>query len=739
MASDRNWTFFKAGGVEQVMLETGSDIVHIGDLDQKLWVALTCPTQGVSFDTRTLSLLDTDQDGFVRPPELIAAASWMGTRLSDVEVLVKPGSGLPLSAINTRDDEGKRLAATATAMLVGISKPGTTVLSIDDLMAADAAWANSRLNGDGIVLAEHVDEPAAKQVATELVDCLGGELDLSGKAGVSQAKIDAFKVDLTAYDAWITAGDAPGVKPLGEATAGAVTQVDAIAAKVEDFFARCRLAEFDPRAGALVNRTEADLSAIVSHDINRSSAQIADLPLARAEAGRTLPLLSGVNPAWADAMVKFHAEVVSPLLGADKTRLNEEEWAHVQARLAPFRAWSAAKAGAAVEKLGQARARAILAGTELTTLSRLVAEDKAYEEELKSRGDVEKLVRYQQNLARLMNNYVSFADFYRQKGAIFQAGTLFVDGRTCDLCVEVADAGAHSGMAALAGAYLAYCKLSGPGGASKTVVAVVSNGDGDNLMVGRNGVFYTRDGAVWGATIVKVISNPISVAEAFWSPYKKFFAFVEEQVASRASAADAEANSKVTSAATEVANADKTDPNAKPEEKAGMDVGTVAAIGVALGSIATFAGMMIAKFLDLGMWMPVGILGVVLLISGPSMLLAWLKLRNRNLAPILDGCGWAINTQAVINIPLGTALTTMADLPEGSKVLAGDPFEEKKRPWKFYLTVILLVVLGYSWSLGSLDTYLPDPAKKATIMPSPAPAPAAPAAPEAAPAVAPAP
>ena len=63
-----SWKFFRAGGFDQVRFETGADLLHLGQLDLKLWAALSCPTRGVEFDTRTLDLIDADKDGaFARP------------------------------------------------------------------------------------------------------------------------------------------------------------------------------------------------------------------------------------------------------------------------------------------------------------------------------------------------------------------------------------------------------------------------------------------------------------------------------------------------------------------------------------------------------------------------------------------------------------------------------------------------------------------------------------------------
>jgi hypothetical protein len=249
-------------------------------------------------------------------------------------------------------------------------------------------------------------------------------------------------------------------------------------------------------------------------------------------------------------------------------------------------------------------------------------------------------------------------------------------------------------------------------------------------MVGRNGLFYDRSGSDWDATITKIVENPISIRQAFWLPYKRFVRMVEDTFAKRAKAADDESAKKVDAAALEAGSIGAAPPatpeKAKPPGTPGappaagapktIDVGTVAAIGVAVGGIATFFSSMIATFLGLGMWMPFGLFALVLAISGPSMLIAWLKLRQRNLGPILDANGWAVNATARVNVPFGAALTDLAALPGGATRSMRDPFAEKRTPWKTYLFLVVLVVAAGAWFLGKLDTYLPDKAKAATVL-----------------------
>ncbi|HXJ75952.1 MAG TPA: hypothetical protein VNM37_24060, partial [Candidatus Dormibacteraeota bacterium] len=320
-----------------------------------------------------------------------------------------------------------------------------------------------------------------------------------------------------------------------------------------------------------------------------------------------------------------------------------------------------------MEILGLARVREILAGKAQETISSLIAKDKALEPEAASIAAVEKLVRFHRDLKQLLMNFVSFEDFYsHRRKAIFQAGTLYLDGRSCELCVPVADAAKHALLAGLAKSYLAYCDCTRPGGEKMTIAAAFTDGDADYLMAGRNGLFYDRKGRDWDATITKVIDNPISIRQAFWAPYKKLVRLVEEQVAKRAAAAESAADGRLASATTATANADK----AKAEQKK-IDVGTVAALGVAFGAIGTaFAALAgyVAGVLKLPFWQVcLAFVGLFLIISGPAMLIAWLKLRQRNLGPILDANGWAINGRVKMNVPFGGSLTKVASLPAGAQ------------------------------------------------------------------------
>ena len=80
---EHHWKFFRAGGFDQVRLDTGADLLALNTLDPKLWVALSSPTANIEFPAETLQCLDADHDGHIRIPELLAAIDAIRLEIRD--------------------------------------------------------------------------------------------------------------------------------------------------------------------------------------------------------------------------------------------------------------------------------------------------------------------------------------------------------------------------------------------------------------------------------------------------------------------------------------------------------------------------------------------------------------------------------------------------------------------------------------------------------------------------------
>lgn len=711
MHKQYEWQFFRAGEVDQVLIRTGQDIAHIGELDQKLWVALACPTRGIEFDSATLDLIDESKDGRIRPPELVAACEWAVARVRDPQVLADGGDVLQLNSINDATQEGALLLAEARRVLELAGLPDAKAITLAQVQERMASLQALRFNGDGVVNAATAEGDTALAGLIARIQELYGAVDgHDGVSGIDRAKAEAFWADLHSLQTWFAQAAELGChlqpRALALAAAGAV---NAVQAKVDDFFARTRLVEFDANARAPLNPTEEGYAALGAQVLSNASESLAALPLAAVTGERSLPLVQGVNPAWAAALQTLREQAVQPVFGETLTVLSEAQWEQLKTMLANCQQWLAACPATPLGAISEAEVQQLLSSGMQAALTRLLDHDDAEKEHAVQAMALEKLIRLQRDLLELLNNFVSFSRFYRREGAAFQAGTLFLDGRSCDLTVEVADAAAHSTLAAMAKTYLAYCECKREG-QKKTIVAAFTAGDVDFLFVGRNGVFYDRAGNDWDATIIKLIDNPTSIGQAFFSPYKKFLRMIEEQVAKHAAAKNDVVNASLSDNATKLVTAPKdlAPAAAAPAAARKTDVGTVAAIGVALGSLSAVIVGIFGKFIELGPWIPMAILGIILAISGPSMLIAWLKLRQRSLGPILDASGWAINGRMNINLGLGRSLSQTAKVPANAKRNYADPYADS-HGLRNSLCVLALVaaVALLAWRMHWLDAVLP--------------------------------
>jgi hypothetical protein len=712
MTSAHTWNFFRAGGFDQVQIDSGADLLALKELDQKLWVALSCPTRGIEFDNKTLDLIDHDADAHVHANEVLSAIAWAGGLLKNSDLLVKGSDSVALADIDDGSEEGRQVLISAQYILKCLGKADATEISLADMADIEKFVAGLEFNGDGVIHTGQIADAGTRKTVEDIIKYRGSVPDLSGNAGINQEISDAFFAEVAAYSDWQSSGNTDGdIRFLGENTQAAADAFHAIRDKVNDYFTRCQLAAYDVRAAVPLSRSAEDYQNIAAQTLSAQNTDIANFPLATVEPDKPLPLISGINPAWQKQVDALREQAIFPLSGKKETLL-ASEWTELCARFAAFDTWQAAKPPCSAEELGEARLREIFGSNHKKTIDNLIGQDKAVETEVKAIRSVEKLLHFNRDLFKLVNNFVSFRSFYTGRDkAIFQVGTLYLDGRSCDLCIKVEDIGKHAEFADMSGLYLAYCDCVRSGGTEKmSIAAAFTAGDSDFLMIGRNGIFYDRRGQDWDATIVRILDHSISIRQAFWSPYKKLSKFISEQLQKMAASKAAAADEKLIKAATESVKpiADVSPP---PPPKTPFDVGKFAgifaAIGLALGAIGGVLASLVSGILGLKFWqIPLAIIGLMLLISGPAMILAWFKLKKRNLGPILDANGWAINARARINIPFGTSLTKLAHLPSGSHRSLTDPFAEKKPTWPYYILIAgVVIALIALWYMGFFGTH----------------------------------
>ncbi|MEP6606645.1 MAG: hypothetical protein ABJA60_11095, partial [Nitrosospira sp.] len=178
MAPSHTWKFFRAGGFDQVQIDNGEDLLALKELDQKLWVALSCPTRGIEFDTRTLDLIDHDADAHVHANEVLSAIAWAGGLLRNSDLLVKGSDSVALADINDGSEEGRQVLVSAQYILKCLGKADATEISLADMADIEKFVASLEFNGDGVIHTGQIADAETRKTVEDIIKYRGSVPDL---------------------------------------------------------------------------------------------------------------------------------------------------------------------------------------------------------------------------------------------------------------------------------------------------------------------------------------------------------------------------------------------------------------------------------------------------------------------------------------------------------------------------------------------------------------------------------
>lgn len=560
-------------------------------------------------------------------------------------------------------------------------------IRVDEVITASQWLCKVLNNPDKILLGQDFieldDFNTENEEGAQLKECAAKVIQLMGleKNSISLPELNDF---LAHYDddcqkaleaslGALAVDDAP----YGANSDDAVAAVDAVKDKIADYFMRCKFIQFHSESTAALDVNAEKVAAISEKNLATCVGEISTYPISRPIASCVLPINEGINPAWQAAFGKVKTLVLD-VDYPEKESLTEAEW---NACVAKCDAYVASKADKTTAINDEQSAKVT--------------------EEHDAIKPLERLLHLNRDFYTLLRNYVMMSDFYdRSKDAIFQAGKLYIDSRCLNLCMRVSDAAKHLNDSRISGMFLVYCTCtSRVKNATMNIVAVLTDGDLDNLRVGKNAVFYDRSGQDWDAVVTHILDNPISIRQAFWSPYKKIGTFITEKINKSAAEKEAKQMEEMTAKADGVSLSGE---NKEGQKKQAFDIakfaGIFAAIGMAIGFITSALTGLLTTFFKNPISMVLFVVLIMLCVSGPSMFIAWSKLRKRNLGPVLNANGWAVNAKIVVNTRFGATLTELSHFP---KVVLDDPFAEKKMPkwlrWliSFFVCAAAIFLLMY--------------------------------------------
>lgn len=692
------------GGQQQLSIESAQDLANALGLENALWMATSVPVDGIHLDETFLKILDTEGNGRIRADEMRSIITWALRLLKNQECISEGKDHLFLGNLNRDEEEGRKLFDAARHILNNLGEPDATSITLSQIRDRKRINAESNANGDGVVTYSTASEETSAYMK-DIMSVMPPESDASGQDGISAAKLDAFKKEADLYVNWWKKGSVSkdgisDVMPWGGKTRSVVLAVEAVQEKVEEYFAQCRLAATDPQFKERLKLSKGVLESLCISNTEELDNHTKRLPLAPVSAEGVLNF-DWVNPVFRKRIDHFRTHALALMPRPVTAELDEDSWHFVVKAVKAYQDYMATKPAGKMEKLGVEKLEQHLVSPCEAEVREMIKSDLAVSGDVAAVSSLEKLILCQQHLLTLSRNYVSFSDLYQPKPeALFQEGQLIMNGTEFTFNIKVTNRAEHKKGAANAYAFVMYVELTGKDSTEHFEVATaVTSGDTKGLYVGRRGIFTTRDSKVWDAKVVDLISQPVSLWEAFKSPFVRLGEFAEQQVEKFSGGRYKDLETRLDKELSQVqksgqeavakAGEQKASPDSKPEAvpvagtqadnaRSVRDVVLATSVGfAALGSSLAF----ITKTLSQVRWWhwasAVFMLGIIVIV--PLVALTFLKLRRRNLSPLLEASGWAVNGQLPISASMGYLFTHPAQFPDhaikarsdSAKILAG--------------------------------------------------------------------
>ncbi len=672
--------FRNYGGIHQLRIESAEDLAFIHQLHPARWAATSVQIESLQCDPAFLKYLNQDGSGTIRAEHLRAAVKWISRMMAKGDRMAGSSEVLRLADLDTSHPEGRKLEEAAIHILGQLKVKDLDEISLEQVRLFRNTYGMTPPNGDGVLPPQHVSDPAAAQLANDVLKQMGSTKDISGADGINEGHLRQFLDGARKHLAWKALAEedgAAGILPWGDDTAHAVKLTSELDAKIEQFFWQCDLVRLDPRTAERICLSEQDLQNLDGSDLGAMERQLAQAPLQTPNTEGVLNLQGPINPYYQDQMDELQNRVLARAQPDSHESLTRTGWQQVKTIFESYCAWQAEKPSDGVGELSETTLKEYLDGPAQKRLLQLLLEDLAVKDEVKQVTDLEKLILYQRWLLELANNFVSFSALYDpSRRALFELGDLIIDGRELAFTMKVRNRAEHKKIAQTSKMFLVYAEItvSQEQGRSFEIAAALTAGGQGAIEISKRGIFYDLQGKEWDARVVDILENPISLREAIKSPFVKAKKLLSEKVeafvgtrAGSLEKATTEITTKMEKGESLQQPAQVPSAGAAPPSSHGMrDLLLVG--GVAFAAIGSSLVYLIRTLSQISL-LKAGLVlvSLVLVVALFSALSGWNKLRKRDMSALLEACGWAVNFRMYMTRRLGYLFSHTPHLPEGAR------------------------------------------------------------------------
>ncbi len=692
MASKNNPVFNKYGGYYHLNITKSSDMEHILELPDSLWIATSCPVSGLRMDPNFLKALDANGNGRIVSGEVREAVRWILKILKPSLTWTKHESRIPLDLFRETGSEGVPLKETARKVLAASNHVDENSISLEQVRDRMHRLSRGDHYGDGIIIPELVEDKETAVFVRDLITALGPVSDSTGRAGINEEHLSRFKAEATLYLEWQNQPN--NAIPFGSETPELYLILTKIREKIEQFFAQCDLIRFEP---SLAGR-------LFPHDIDtedksfNNSEEILDFlrraPLTKPNSEGVLNLTRVENDLYRETLSEFQNRIMTPLLGKGTKVLNKNDWDKIKLAFQTHDSWQKSKPKTAIEFIGVERIEEYLKPSYSKAIQSLISREKTVALEIELLKRLEKLILFHQWLFVFVNNFVSFPHLFRtDTRAIFEMGTLILNSREFSFSVRVDNSEAHAALAKNSSLYLLYIRLFGDKSETPFEIAVpVTAGNAKGFYVGKRGIFLTWSGKEFDAQIIKIIENPINLWESMKQPFRRLISMITSRFTQMTATLQKEAetniagtpatNQKLQSnlqqikqsplpvqpSAAQPDQALQSSASAPTKSTRDIMIGAgflVAGLGTALKFLVDAAKQLTQpETLRILLFMIGIFLAVTVIINSIT---AAKKLRQRDLSVLLQASGWALNGRMRLIRSMASFFSRKASYPKGAR------------------------------------------------------------------------
>ncbi len=667
----------KIGNTYHLYIKSALNIQDILKIHPSLWIAMSAPISAFNIDLTFLQYIDeTEGNGRLIFQEVQRAVKWLIEVLKDHEGINSGADCLVLDSINRDNSDGELIFVETKKILDRIDGHNQDRITLEQIRGVKSEVEKYPVSENGVATVDAASTDELKKYIQDIINVTGGEDHLSGIKGVGLACLDIFNQKLQDYIKWreyysdALNSDNRELLPWGEKTNAVFKQFIKIKDKIDQYFIQCSTLNFSKQVSDNVSfLSDTEFNKMNWHEIAELEQFLVNAPLAKPSDNAVLDLtnVDMINPLFIREVKQFFAEVSAALKKNGIEKIDAELWADIKNLFNCYKSWYDSNPESAMDNIDYIQLVSYRDNLLYESLLKIIETCKITALQMSNIRLIEKLILYQKNMLVFVNNFVSMPYLYdKNTPALFEKGNLIIDGRQMNFSVLVEDKASHMKVAKEGNIFILYLQIM-PAADNKYIVVVpVTNGGKGNLAIGKRGVFIDNDGVALDAVVVDIIENPISIREALLLPFKK----IKEAFSSRLSGLSKETDVAFTKNITDVSMG-KSITETKPAagKTSGFNPTSLLMGGsVAIAALGSSFAYIMSKLSSISfmnfLFVAVGIIAVFLFFS---LLSTYLKLKRRDLSPILEGSGWSINAKLRLTRKLAKIYTQKPKWPKGSK------------------------------------------------------------------------